>query len=212
MNTEYAIFGAGPFAKLISQYIRIFGKGTISEYVVDDDFVARRSFIEGQPTAWSDFKKKRDFDQKPIILGVGYQDLVAKQALGERIIMDGGKLINLCLTKNLYGPISFSGVGNVILPGASVETGVCLGSGNILWSGCHVCHDVSVGNYNFFAARALIGGQTVIGNRNFFGFASILRDNISISDDIVLGMGTVCTRSLQDPGRYFRQMKVVKDV
>lgn len=202
MKPSYTIFGAGSFARLVADYLVRFDKGVVSEFVVDDEYNHSQNHSGITPINWSELKKHTDFTDKKIIFAVGYQNLREKQALCERICSEGANLVNLCLTDNIYGPIRFEGRGNILLPGASVEPEVHIGTGNILWSGCHICHNVSVRDFNFFAAKSVMGGNTYIGSRNFFGFSVSVRDHVKICDDITLGMGAACTNSLEQPGTY----------
>jgi len=62
----------------------------------------------------------------------------------------------------------------------------------------HIAHNVKVGKHTAVIAHAMIGGSTEIGDYSWVAPSVALRDQISIGDKTMIGMGAVVTKNIPD--------------
>ena len=69
---------------------------------------------------------------------------------------------------------------------------------------CHinVGHNCSIGTDCFIGPHVAIGGSTVIGDNVKIWQGAMIRNGIEICDNVVIGMGSVVTKSIKEPGTY----------
>lgn len=101
----------------------------------------------------------------------------------------------------LLTPYDFP-AGTVIYPFVYLSRDVQLGQQVVLMTATVVGHNVSIGDFATFSGNVGIGGNSQIGKRVFCGLNSAIRHEVSLCDDITLGMGAMATRSLKEPGVY----------
>jgi len=78
----------------------------------------------------------------------------------------------------------------------SISHGCKLGSLN------NIGHNCTIGNNNVFAASVILNGGVYTGSNCWFGSGSIVKHYTTITDDVVLGHGTVVTKDIYDSGIY----------
>lgn len=65
-----------------------------------------------------------------------------------------------------------------------------------------VAHNCDIGENVCIIACAEISGSVRIGRNSWIGPNATIRDGVSIGPDILVGMGALVTKSLEDPGTY----------
>lgn len=203
MAESFAIFGVSALSELIASYLHRMGVGVVSEFVVEQKYLAETTKVIDGVISWENFCKRPDFHKKKMIFAVGYKDPSRKAALFDQLTQSGALLMNLDLSENGMSNIQFSGNGNILLPGVTIEPGSDIGDGNVFWSGSHICHDSEIGNFNFLSAKSVLGGNVKIGHRGFIGLSAVIRNNVQICDDVVVGMGAVVVSPIVEPGTYY---------
>lgn len=91
----------------------------------------------------------------------------------------------------------FIGANDIIARG--VLTPTTIEAGCLIDSSTHIGHNAHIGE-NVEVVGATICGSAIIGKNCFIGAKSIIRDNISIANNITVGMGAVVTKSFLEPG------------
>lgn len=62
----------------------------------------------------------------------------------------------------------------------------------------HIAHNVQVGKHSAVIANAMVGGSTKIGDNTWISPSAILRDTISIGNNVTVGMGALVTKDVPD--------------
>lgn len=63
-------------------------------------------------------------------------------------------------------------------------------------------HDCSIGDYFTSAPSANISGSCTFGNNIYLGSNCVIREKISVADNVVIGMGAVVTKDISESGVY----------
>ena len=117
--------------------------------------------------------------------GFGYQR--NEKGEFEKFPHIGGVIIKDCVEIGANTCIDRGALGNTIIEeGAKIDNLV------------HIAHNVKVGKHTAVIAHAMIGGSTVIGDYSWVAPSVALRDQISIGDKTIVGMGAVVTKNIPD--------------
>lgn len=123
--------------------------------------------------------------------------------------VDGMKIVN---TPNGQ-PLRFIHTGHVMI-GDNVEIGpftvihrgtmgcTTISSNCTIGAKVNIGHNCFVGNNNVFAVGVIFNGGVTTGNDCWFGSGSIVKHYTSIYDDVVIGMGSVVTKDINESGIY----------
>lgn len=94
------------------------------------------------------------------------------------------------------------GEGTVIMAGAVVQANAKIGSGVIINTCSSVDHDCVVGNYTHVAVGARLAGSVKVGESVFLGASCAVSNNLSITDNCIVGAGTAVICNINDAGTY----------
>lgn len=197
-----ALIGSKEFA----QQIRSYAENTGDYFVVGyfDDFENVGTLKEGLP-----------------ILG-GIEDIesVYKDDIFDCIFFASG-YNNFGFRESVFvklkGKVPFANIimkGAYIHPTASIGEGVFIGVGSTIDSGSvvednvfihgytYIAHDNRIGAHTYISGRCNTAGFCSIGKRNFIGICVCMSDNVSVCDDVWIGLACVVAKNIKQPGKY----------
>lgn len=90
------------------------------------------------------------------------------------------------------------GAGTFVAPGAIVGTGAVLGAGCIINTAASVDHDCSLGDVVHLSPGVHLSGEVTIGTASWLGTGCSVRNKINIGRDVVVGVGGVVVRDVED--------------
>lgn len=119
--------------------------------------------------------------------------------------------MKLCMYKR--NKILFKHIGNVIieddvfidantvvhrgrLDSTIIKRGVRIGSLN------NIAHNVTIGEDSVISTNSCIGGSCKIGKNCWIGLGTMIKSNLKICDNVLLGMGSIVTKDINKPGVY----------
>lgn len=68
---------------------------------------------------------------------------------------------------------------------------------------CHIGHNTSVGENTVITAKVVLCGGSRIGDYSWVGVGSIIKDKISVGNQVILGMGSCVTKDIPDNEIWF---------
>ncbi len=83
------------------------------------------------------------------------------------------------------------GPGCVVMPHASISSGVILGKCSLVMVGATIGHNNLLGDHCHLAAQSCLGAFLKIGKGVHIGLNASVRENLTLGDDSALGMGSV---------------------
>ena len=95
------------------------------------------------------------------------------------------------------------GQGVIIWPFVYIGYQVEIGDFSSIAQQCNIGHGAKLGVNSVIAPMVSIGGSAVIGNNVTFGLSCLIKDKISIVDNIEFLMDSVVTKNIDTPGRYY---------
>jgi UDP-N-acetylbacillosamine N-acetyltransferase len=102
------------------------------------------------------------------------------------------------------GPSTYLGKGSIVNAQSQIGAGVIINSGAIVEHECFIADGCHV------APGVTLCGNVDIGDGSFIGANSVVRPNINIANDVVLGAGSVLLRDIIEPGIWFGNPAKVK--
>lgn len=94
------------------------------------------------------------------------------------------------------------GFDTIIQAGCILTLNISLGNHCQLNLHTTIGHDCRIGDYFTSAPGVRISGNCTIGECVYMGTNAIVKERVSICDDVVIGMGSVVLKDITDPGTY----------
>jgi len=115
------------------------------------------------------------------------------------------KFINeyeIFIASAIIGEQTVVGFGTVIMAGTVINCCCSIGKGCIINTGSTLDHDNVIDNYVHISPGVNIAGTVRIGKNSWIGIGSIIKNNISITSDCIVGAGAVVVSDIIESGTY----------
>lgn len=196
MNKVLAILGAGELGKQIANFA--IKDNHYSKVRFYDDFNVSEEIKGNTNDLITDFERKL-FDE--LIIGIGYNHLKAREEkfkfLNNKIKF--GQIIHSTSWVDESATIED---GCVIYPKCVIDKNVHIKHNTILNLNCTIAHDTTIGTSCFLAPSVSIAGFCCIEKECFLGINAIIKDNINIVNETIIGAGTVVVKNVIKKGLY----------
>jgi sugar O-acyltransferase (sialic acid O-acetyltransferase NeuD family) len=113
--------------------------------------------------------------------------------------------LNLPIIKSPFSHVSkhsVIGEGTIIMHGAIVNAGAKVGVNCILNTQSLIEHDVEVGNHCHISTKATLNGSVKLGDSVFAGSTCVIKDGLSICENVTIGTGAAVVKTIKEPGIY----------
>lgn len=114
-----------------------------------------------------------------------------RKKIVEKILMKGGKFINLIHPTANISPSVKIGVGVAIKSYCVISSDVVIGNFVFLQSSVIMGHDVKIGDYTQINSFAFFAGYVQVGQCVSINAGAKLIQNVKVEDESVVGMGSV---------------------
>ncbi|HAP69503.1 MAG TPA: hypothetical protein DCR04_07220 [Flavobacteriales bacterium] len=196
---KLAIIGAGDLGQLIAHHAAACGYGVYGFY---DDFNAVNSDnrVMGKT---SDAKQGYDDGLfSHLMMGIGYKHFEVRKRMFQSFQAQEIPFAVLVHPSCMVEETATVGEGSFLLPGCTLDHNVVVGDNVLLNTGCVVSHDTAISSHSFLGPGVVLAGFIKIGQCCMIGVNSTVIDNVSITDEVRTGGGTVVTKSLTESGLY----------
>jgi acyl-[acyl carrier protein]--UDP-N-acetylglucosamine O-acyltransferase len=78
-----------------------------------------------------------------------------------------------------------------------------IGYGSKIGSFVNIGHNCSIGKHCILTSHVCLAGSVEVGDFAFISIGTTIRNKVSITDHVVIGQGSVVTKSLSEPGTYY---------
>jgi sugar O-acyltransferase (sialic acid O-acetyltransferase NeuD family) len=199
---KLGIIGSGDLGQLIAHHALI--NCGFDKVVFFDDFKKPKEFVNGNIVYGGINEVDEAFKKNEIthiIIGVGYKHIEFRKNLFElfnskipfaSVIHPSASIDKSCKLGN----------GIIVLPGCVLDMNVEINDNVLLNTGCVIAHDSIIMSHSFLSPSVAVAGFVKIGQGCVIGINTTIIDNITISDYIQTGGGTVVIKSLTEKGLY----------
>lgn len=94
------------------------------------------------------------------------------------------------------------GAGSILAAGTVLTCGIHLGRHAQLNLHTSIGHDCRIGDFFTAAPGARLSGDCQLGAGVYIGTNAVLRQGLTIADDVTIGMGSVVLKPIPEPGVY----------
>ena len=90
------------------------------------------------------------------------------------------------------------GNGCIISENCFISVNVCIGENVLIQPHTCIGHDSRIMPHSVLSTNVVICGNCTIGNRCYIGVNVPVKESVKIGDDVIVGMGSVVTRDIED--------------
>ena len=95
------------------------------------------------------------------------------------------------------------GVGNVIMPGVTINASSEISNHCVLNTNSSLDHDCKMGDYSSLAPNSAVGGDCSIGSFSYVGIGASVFHGVSIGSNCIIGGGSIVTSHTQSNATYY---------
>ncbi|WP_027708809.1 acetyltransferase [Zooshikella ganghwensis] len=197
--SRLAIFGASGHGKVIADIATKLGKWLEIDFF-DDRYPKITKIGPWSIIGNSDSLKEYLGFYSGVIIGIG--DNSVRYQKHNLFTSIGAKLVNIIDPSANISSFTCLGTGVVVMPGAVINIGAKISDACIINSNSVVEHDCTLNRSAHLSPGACLAGGVTIGNRSWIGAGSVVRQCITITDDVVIGAGSVVVNNIDESGIY----------
>lgn len=156
-------------------------------------------------------------DKAEFVITVGFiKNPATRIKLYKRVKEAGGKLATIIASTAYVSKYATIGEGTVVMHQAFVNAGAKVGNNVILNTFTNVEHDAVIDDQCHISTGTMINGDCKVGANCFIGSQSFIANCIQICDDVIIGVGSVVIKDIEDARLYIgnpaRRMHLNKHV
>lgn len=185
---KLAIFGTGGMGRETAQWARECGYEEII-FAVDDNYLVNPKVDELQVIPFSKIRIEE------FVWLVGIANSVLRETT-IRKIQETAKFATLIHPTARVQRSSTIGEGAIVGPGSGISVNTKIGRHVIVNAQSIVGHDSIVGDFATISPCVAVLGNCKIGSHVFIGANSSIKEGVTISNETVVGMGTVVITNL----------------
>jgi UDP-3-O-[3-hydroxymyristoyl] glucosamine N-acyltransferase len=128
---------------------------------------------------------------------------------GIKVAIDGNKKILFKHVGNVIVEADTEIGANAVIHRSRLDSTV-IGRGTIIGALTNIGHNVIIGEDCVFTTNISIGGSTTFGSNCWVGMGAMIKNNINICNDVVIGMGAIVLEDIKKPGIYVGKPAIYK--
>jgi len=201
-KNKIIIFGTKDVAELAHWYITNDTNYEVIAFSVNAEFLTEKTFKDLPVVAFEniqDFYHPDEYMFFAPMTGVGMN--TKREKIYNSIKNKGYKLFSYISSR---ATVLTDKIGDncFILEDNTIQPYVSIGNNVVLWSGNHIGHHSVVGNNVFFTSHVVLSGHCNVGDNCWLGVNSTIRDQISLANKSLVGMGSLITKNTEENGFY----------
>ncbi len=200
-NNKLCIVGAGGFGReVLSSFKESFVLAGIS---IEDNvvFMDDNPALENKKVLGVSVIRFADFDPSEFDVSIAVGSPKSRKSIVGKLPKET-QYVTLIHPSAIIMEETEIGEGSIITPGCIVTCNITIGKHSHLNLHTSIGHDCVLGDYFTTAPGARISGECNFGELVYFGTNACAKQGIEICDDVVIGMGGVAVKHIQESGVY----------
>ncbi len=190
------IIGAGGHGRVVADIAQKIGRYQAIEFLDDGDMKETMGLpIIGKTDDIDKYIEEADF-----FVAIGNCKL--RGEIIERLVNMGASIPTLIHPSAVIGACVEIDIGTVIMAGAVVNPCTKIGKGVIINTCSSIDHDCVIDDYCHLAVGGRVAGTVKIGANTFIGAGAVVKNNLTICEDCIIGAGAVLVKDIVDAGTY----------
>ena len=199
---KLVVFGVGILADLAQYYFEHDSPLEVAGFTADKSYVNGTTYNGLPLVPFENVDKHFPPEQYSMFVAVGYANGNRTREEKCHAAKDRGYELASYISSRSVNMSEHCGSNCFILENVVLQPFVSIADGVIVWSGAVVSHHSTIDGFCYLSPNVTISGTCQIGRRVFVGAGAVLRDGTRVSEDIVIGMGSVVTADLSDRGIF----------
>lgn len=201
---EVVIFGVKDFASLAHFYLRHDSEHRVVAFTVHREFMPAEREFEGLPIVpLEELEQSYPQDRVSAFAPMSHRKM---NRLREGVYNDlkgrGYQLISYVSSRATTFPEGRIGDNCFILEDNTIQPFATIGDNVVIWSGNHIGHHSVVESHAFITSHVVISGHCRIGAYSFLGVNATLKDQITLAEGTLIGMGANITKDTEPWSLY----------
>lgn len=196
---DVVIFGTKDFASLAHFYLRHDSPLNVVGFTVHREYLPATGEFEGLPVvAFEELEQRFPPDRVSAFAPLSHRRM---NRLREEIYVElkgrGYPIISYVSSRATHFPGSHIGENCFVLEDNTIQPFASIGDNVVLWSGNHIGHHTVVQDHVFVTSHVVISGHCVVGPHCFLGVNATIKDQITLAEGTLVGMGAVIARNTE---------------
>lgn len=196
---DVIIFGTRDFASLAHFYLRHDSEHNVVGFTVHREFLPADGQFEGLPVvAFEELEQHFPTSQVSAFAPLSHRKM---NRLREQIYRElkgrGYSVISYVSSKATRFPDTPIGDNCFILEDNTIQPFVSIGNNVVLWSGNHIGHHSIIHDHTLITSHVVISGHCVVQPHCFLGVNATIKDQVTLAEGTLVGMGAVVTRDTE---------------
>lgn len=203
---DLLLVGAGGFAREAAEAVRAVNSSAPTWRLLgflDDDPAKQGASIGGLPVL-GEVDSVGRYPDALLLLCPGRPDnYVSRALLAERLGLPDERFATVVHPAATLGTTSSIGAGSILLANVDLTADVTVGRHVVVMPQVVLTHDVQIGDWATIAAGVRVGGGCRVGRGAYLGSGACLRENRSVGEWSLIGMGSVVTHDVPPRRLWF---------
>jgi sugar O-acyltransferase (sialic acid O-acetyltransferase NeuD family) len=201
---DVVIFGVKDFASLAHFYLKHDSPHKVVAFTVHREYLPAPAEFEGLPVV--PFEELQDHfppGQVSAFAPLSHRKMNRlREGVYHELRSKGYALISYVSSRSTLFPNTPIGNNCFILEDNTIQPFVTIGDNTVIWSGNHIGHHSVIGSHVFITSHVVISGHCQIGEYCFLGVNATLKDQITLAEGTLVGMGANITKSTEPWSLY----------
>ena len=201
---KLVIFGCAGHAKVIVDIIESNNNfeliGFIDRFTPEKTIILNYKVI-GEELSLPELMKKYKFNKG--VIGIGDNFVRSKVASFVHKIAPDFQFVNCIHNSARLSKHCKLGVGNVVMPGVSINASSIISDHCILNTNSSLDHDSNMESFSSIAPNSAVGGNCFIGKYSYVGIGSAIFQGVSIDENCIIGGGSILKKNSLPNSTYY---------
>ena len=201
---EVVIFGVKDFASLAHFYLRHDSEHRVVAFTVHREFMPAEGEFEGLPVVpFEELEASHPPDRFSTFAPMSHRKMNRlREGVYNELKGRGYQLISYVSSRATTFPEGRIGDNCFILEDNTIQPFASIGDNVVIWSGNHIGHHSVVESHAFITSHVVISGHCRIGAYTFLGVNATLKDQITLAEGTLIGMGANITKDTEPWSLY----------
>jgi sugar O-acyltransferase (sialic acid O-acetyltransferase NeuD family) len=201
---DVVLFGARDFASLAHFYLKHDSPHHVVGFTVHRQYLPEPAQFEGLPVvAFEDLEQHFPPDRVSAFAPMSHRRMNRlREEVYAAFKSRGYELISYISSRATRFPDCPIGDNCFILEDNTIQPFVSIGNSVVLWSGNHIGHHSVIHDHAFVTSHVVVSGHCVIGSYCFLGVNSTIKDQVTLGEGTLIGMGANITKDTEPWSLY----------
>lgn len=202
MKKRTIIYGNGPYAQQLHQYLSEEGALEIVAFTADRQFIQEEAFRGLPLVAFEDVDKIYPPDEFRMLVVIAFSRMRNREIMFNKAKAKGYGLENCIGSRAIVSGALEIGENNIIGDGVYLGPFGRLGDNNMIRPNTYIGHDFRIHSHSYISPGCNIGGECEIKSLSFIGIGSTVIDSIMVERETLIGAGSLVLKSTEPYSKY----------